>query len=102
MQTATFDLNFAARHGLATGATFTARQQWQKAFLYDYVREDPIATLTTTGKQYVNFAALSPSGSEAVFEVREMEDRRTVALKIFDFATKKFADVKLPPPATGG
>lgn len=96
--TAGVGINFKKRRAVAYGGGFLAKQQWQRLFLYDYTREDPLAVLSVTGKQYVNLAMIDPTGAYAMIEVRDMTTRATVGLKIFDFETKQFAAVTLPAP----
>jgi hypothetical protein len=96
--TAGLAVNFSKHLALAFGASFLAKTQWQRLFVYDYTREDPLAVLPVSGKMYVNAAEIEPGGAYAVAEVRDTETRQTVGVNLFNFATKKFEDLKLPAP----
>jgi hypothetical protein len=91
-------VNFAKRAALVFGGSYLAKQQWGRLFVYDYTRPEPVAVLPTTGKQSVNFAAIDPTGALAVIELRDQDTRATFGLKVFNFATQKFDNVKLPSP----
>jgi len=93
-----FEANFAKRTALVSGGSAVARQEWQKVFLFDYVKPEPIGVGTLPGRQYFSFTALDPTGSTALLEVKDASTRETVGLKVFTFATKRFEDVALPPP----
>lgn len=96
--TAGVDLNFSKREALVFGGSYLAKQQWQRVFIFDYTRTDPVAVMPTSGKAYVNFAAIDPTGAYAAVEVRDQDSRATLGLRLFDFASRKFEDVKLPAP----
>ncbi len=99
--TAGVEVNFTKRQALVFGASFLAKQQWQRLFVFDYTREDPVAVLPVSGKMYVNLALIDPTGAFALIEVRDIESRATAGLKLYNFATRKFEDLKLPPPKEG-
>jgi len=71
-------------------------------FVYDYTREDPLAVLPVTGKQYVNLALIDPTGS--LCADRDPQHRQPVPLWPSRSSTcrrETFEDVKLPAVPQG-
>lgn len=91
-------INFKKRLALVQGANFLAKTRWQRLFIYDYTSAEPLTVVPVTAKQYINFAAIDPTGTWALIEMRDGETRKTENVRLYDFATNSFADVQLQAP----
>jgi hypothetical protein len=89
------DVHFGKRLALVYGANFLAKQRWQRVFVFDYTKKEPLGAVPVTGNQYLNYAGIDPTGQYAVVEVRDLSSRLTVGAKIFDVTKNKFDDVDL-------
>ncbi len=95
------DINFDKHLVLVYGANFLAKQKWQRLFVFDYKSGELLGAVPVTGTQYLNFAAIDPTGTYVVIEVRDMATRQTVGGKVFDVAKKSFDDLDLAMPKGG-
>lgn len=91
-------INFKKRLALVQGANFLAKTRWQRLFIYDYRSAEPLTVVPVTNKQYIHFAAIDPTGTWALVEMRDAQTRKTENVRLYDFATNNFADVQLEAP----
>jgi hypothetical protein len=96
--TSSLSLRLAARLALVQGTTILARQQWQRAYLFDYAKGKLITELTVAPTQYVHFGSLDPAGGYAVFEIRDRVTRRSLELRVFSLKKGVFTTVPLQAP----
>lgn len=94
------DIHFMKRLALVQGANFVAKARWQRIFLFDYTKSEPLVAVPVTGKQYIHAAAIDPLGTYVLVELRDQEKKLTDALKLYDFSKKSFSDINLPRPET--
>lgn len=91
------ELRLSKKIAVVAGVNNFARREWRQAFIFDLKQPAAIATVRVSRQQYVANTALDARGRYALFEIRDLQTQYTTGVQLYDFITREFTDLQLPP-----